>query len=238
MASFKLVWLFCLHFTLLERPASAHFIVNTPPPLGNNINNEDIAPCGGFTPSGSDTLTAFHVGGDAIDLTTLHAQSYFDFLGMLGDSLSSNWTFLIPTVEQYGLNGFCEPSVEVPASWAGSNGLLQIIQDSEDGVHYQCMHVNFVASVGSPNSACTNSSGVSAQFATDPNLATVDGQTTTAAATSAVPKTPSSATSSAQTSASTSPSKSAAVPTAMFETFWNWVLLIGFIVISIALLAS
>jgi hypothetical protein len=118
--------------------ASAHFIVNTPPPLGSNIDNEDVAPCGGFTPSSSDSLTNFHVGGDAIGVTTLHAQSNFAFLGLLGDSLpSSNWTFLIPTLQQYGLNGFCEPSITVPASWAGSSGLLQIIQDAEDGVHYQ-----------------------------------------------------------------------------------------------------
>ena len=141
MASLKLVSLLCLHVTLLAPLAWAHFVVNIPPPLGSNINNENIAPCGGFTPSSSDSLTNFHVGGDAIGVTTLHAQSYFAFLGMLGDPLSSpNWTVLIPTVEEYGLNGFCEPSIAVPASWAGSSGLLQIIQDAEDGVHYQVCH--------------------------------------------------------------------------------------------------
>ena len=95
MASFRLVPLLCLYITLLAPLASAHFIVNTPPPLGSNIDNEDIPPCGGFTPSSSDNLTDFHVGGDAIGLSTLHSQSYFAFLGMLGDSLSlSNWTCL------------------------------------------------------------------------------------------------------------------------------------------------
>jgi len=135
MTSFKLIALLSLASLRL---ASTHFVVNIPPPLGSNIDNEDVVPCGGFTPSNSDNLTDFHVGGDAIDLTTLHAQSFFEYRGMLGSSLSSpNWTQLIPTVEEYGLNGFCEPSITVPASWAGSSGLLQIVQDSEDGVHYQ-----------------------------------------------------------------------------------------------------
>jgi hypothetical protein len=117
---------------------SAHFIVNIPAPLGNNIENEDTAPCGGFTPSGSDERTNFHVGGDAIGITTLHAQSFLAYRGMLGSSLSSpNWTVLIPTLQQFGLNNFCEPSIRVPSSWVGQSGLLQIIQDAEDGVHYQ-----------------------------------------------------------------------------------------------------
>jgi hypothetical protein len=118
--------------------ASAHFVITIPPPLGDNINNEGSPPCGGFTPSASDNFTDFHVSGDAVDLTTLHPQSFFEYRGMVGTSLSpANWTPLIPTVEQYGLNGFCEPSIAVPAAWAGSPGLLQVVQDSEDGVHYQ-----------------------------------------------------------------------------------------------------
>lgn len=135
MASFQLISLLCL---ALAQLISAHFIVLTPPPLGTNIDNEDTAPCGGYTPSSSDTLTDFHVGGDAIGLDSLHPQSYFSFQGQLGISLSpANWTTLIPTIEQFGLSDFCEPSIAVPASWAGSSGLLQVIEDTEDGVHYQ-----------------------------------------------------------------------------------------------------
>jgi hypothetical protein len=135
MASFKFISLLSLALATL---GSAHFVVNSPPPLGNNIDNEGEAPCGGFTPGSSDKLTDFHVGGDVVSLTTLHAQAYFDYKGLLGSSLSAaNWTALIPTVIEYGLNSFCEPKLAVPASWAGSSGLLQIIQDAEDGIHYQ-----------------------------------------------------------------------------------------------------
>lgn len=135
MALTKLIPLLSL---ALARAASAHFIVNLPPPLGNNIDNEDTAPCGGFTPSSSDSAADFHVGGDAIGISSLHAQSFVAYRGTLGTSLSSaNWTALLPTLQQFGLNNFCEPGIAVPASWAGSRGLLQVIQDAEDGVHYQ-----------------------------------------------------------------------------------------------------
>ena len=118
--------------------ASAHFAITIPTPLGGNINSEGVAPCGGFAPSASDKVTDFHVAGDAVGLTTLHPQSFFEYRGMVGTSLSpATWTQVIPTVEQYGLNSFCEPSIAVPAAWAGSPGLLQVVQDSEDGVHYQ-----------------------------------------------------------------------------------------------------
>jgi hypothetical protein len=135
MAPFKL---FSFLSLALAPIASTHFIVNIPPPLGSNIDNESDAPCGGFTPSSSDKLANFHVGGDAVGVTSLHAQASFAFNGLLGDSLSSpNWTSLIPNVEEFGLNSFCEPGIAVPASWAGSSGLIQVIQDAEDGVHFQ-----------------------------------------------------------------------------------------------------
>jgi len=134
-SSFKLISLVGFAFAHLS---TAHFLVTTPPALGSNINNEDVAPCGGFTPSSSDTQTNFHVGGDAIGVSSLHAQAWFAYRGMLGTSLTTpNWTVLIPTVEEFGLNNFCQPSIAVPSTWAGSSGLLQIIQDAEDGVHYQ-----------------------------------------------------------------------------------------------------
>jgi hypothetical protein len=135
MPSSKLVTLLSLALAPL---VLAHFVVNTPPPFNTNIDNEDTAPCGGATPSSSDNGTDFHVDGDAIGITTLHAQSFLAYRGILGtDASSPNWTVLIPTIEEFGLNGFCEPSIAVPATWAGSSGLLQIIQDASDGVHYQ-----------------------------------------------------------------------------------------------------
>ncbi|KAH0848608.1 expression library immunization antigen 1 [Fonsecaea pedrosoi] len=188
---------------------ASHFIILTPPPLGNNINNEDQSPCGGFSPSSSDNITDFHVGGDAVGLTSLHAQSYFAYRALLGTSLSApNWTVLIPTVEEFGLNSFCQPALTIPPSWVGSAGLLQVVQDAEDGVHYQCMHVNFVAGTGTPQSACSNSSGVSAQYADDPTFDTMEGNGSSASPTPSSSQPSSSATQAASPSVS-----SAASPT-------------------------
>ena len=190
---------------LLTPLCAAHFIVNTPPALGggSNINAEDQAPCGGFSPSSSDdnNSAAFHVQGDAVGLTTLHAQSYMAFRGMPATDLArANWTVLWPTVEEFGLNGFCLPHITVPEDWAGKEGLLQVIQDAEDGVHYQvscphththslslsralkdsfsptpqCMPVKFVSGMGQAVSSCKNSSGVSAAFAQDSTLSGIE----------------------------------------------------------------
>ncbi|OAP62782.1 hypothetical protein AYL99_02009 [Fonsecaea erecta] len=231
----KLTSLFALVFLPL---CNSHFIILTPPPLGNNINNEDQSPCGGFNPSSSDNITDFHVGGDAIGLTTLHAQAYFAYRGLQGTSLSApNWTVLIPTVEEFGLNSFCQPAITAPASWAGSAGLLQVIQDAEDGVHYQCMHVNFVAGVGTPPSACSNSSGVSAQYADDPAFDTIEGSASPAPSSTQASTSPTQATSPSTSSASasaSSPTSASAAPPTMRLSFAEIWLLAGLLALMFA----
>ncbi len=122
--------------------SSAHFIVNVPPAIGGgkDVGAEDQSPCGGFSPSSADKPSEFHVGGDAISLTTLHPQSHLLYRGMKGTSLKdATWTSLWPVIEEFGLNNFCLPKVQVPSSWAGSEGLLQVVQNSEDGTHYQVL---------------------------------------------------------------------------------------------------
>jgi len=66
------------------------------------------------------------------------------------------------------------------------------------------MHVSFVAGVGATNPNCVNSSGVSAQFASDPTLSAALSATTTVQSISSTSAT------STSTSASATSSKSAA----------------------------
>lgn len=68
-------------------------------------------------------------------MTTLHPQSNFLFRATL-DQTATNWTVL-SLITEYGLGAFCEPALAVPAAWVGSQGLLQVVQNAEDGVHYQ-----------------------------------------------------------------------------------------------------
>lgn len=133
MAIFKL--LSQLLLALLLTPTSAHFTLNYPTTLGFDQNKEDESPCGGATISFANT-TAFYVSGDAIAVTTLHPQSNFLYRATNDESGKGNWSVLA-LIQEYGLGAFCEPALSVPAAWAGQLGLLQIVQNAEDGVHYQ-----------------------------------------------------------------------------------------------------
>ncbi|KAE8449633.1 hypothetical protein EG329_007963 [Mollisiaceae sp. DMI_Dod_QoI] len=132
MANLKMLFQF---FALFSASANAHFVLNYPDSLGFNQNTEDSSPCGGATLSFSNT-TAFHVSGDAIALTTLHPQSDFLYRATTDQTAAGNWTVL-SLIAEYGLGAFCEPGLSVPVSWVGQTGLLQIVQNAEDGIHYQ-----------------------------------------------------------------------------------------------------
>lgn len=135
MAShFELLLLFIV--SLLSTPSASHFVLQAPPSLGFDSNSEDDSPCGGPDLSFSNA-SDYHAGGDAVALTTLHPQSNFLFRGQLQGSAQNNWTNLLPVVQESGLGSFCESSVAVPPNWVGQTGVLQVIQDAEDGVHYQ-----------------------------------------------------------------------------------------------------
>jgi hypothetical protein len=121
---------------LLAGPSSPHFILSYPASLGFDANNENVSPCGGF-PISFSSATDYHVGGDSTALTTLHPQSNFLFRGTLDPTASGNWSNFLPVVGEYGLGAFCEASVAVPSSWVGSQGIIQVLQNAEDGVHYQ-----------------------------------------------------------------------------------------------------
>lgn len=82
-------------------------------------------------------LTPRRVDGSAIALTSVHPQATWLFRATLDQTASGNWTTLLPSIEQTGLGTFCEPSVSVPASWAGSKGVIGVVQDAPDGILYQ-----------------------------------------------------------------------------------------------------
>lgn len=122
---------------LLVHTSHGHFTINYPTPLGSDSNNEGIGPCGGFKFSDAPSVSEFHVGGDAIALVTTHPQANILFRATLDTTASENWSQLWPIVGQYGLGAYCQASVTVPAGWAGSNGIIQVIEDAVDGTLYQ-----------------------------------------------------------------------------------------------------
>lgn len=153
---------------------NAHFTLDYPVTIGFDDDKEGTGPCGSFTPDFTkNTVTDFHVDGDNIATNLLHPQGTWLIRGTLDETaMSNNWTQLFPENMQTGLGKFCEPAIAVPASWAGKKGILGIVVDAPDGLLYQCAAVNFVAGAASTKQAtCTNSSGVTASFTTDANLA-------------------------------------------------------------------
>lgn len=134
--------------------AAGHFVVVYPPSVGFDDAIEGNAPCGGFSVDFSkDNITDFHVDGDVLALVrrrpfiwkdhvltlqqSFHPQVTWLFRATLDQTASGNWTNLLPAVQQTGLNNFCEPAVKVPATFAGSKGVIGIAADSPDGILYQ-----------------------------------------------------------------------------------------------------
>jgi hypothetical protein len=118
--------------------STAHFLLNYPPTIGFNDALEGNAPCGSFTPDFStDTVTDFHVAGDSLAMTSIHPEATWLFRATLDITASGNWTILLPAVLQTGLGDYCERDVTVPASWAGSKGIIGVVQDAPDGILYQ-----------------------------------------------------------------------------------------------------
>jgi hypothetical protein len=140
VASGAFLDIFSIFLHLLSGTVNSHFILQYPNSLGFDANNEDSGPCGGFSVTFSNA-SDYHMGGESIALTTLHPQSNFLFRGTLGKIASGNWMNFLPVMGEYGLGSFCVASVAAPDAWAGSQGVIQVIQDAKDGIHYQVRNI-------------------------------------------------------------------------------------------------
>ena len=117
--------------------AAAHFELKYPKSIGFSDDQEDQAPCGGFTPDFSKTLVDFHVGGEALAMRLTHQQSNWLFRATTDEKAQSGWQQLFPIVMQSGLGDFCEPSVKAPESWVGKKGVVSVVSLAVDGLLYQ-----------------------------------------------------------------------------------------------------
>jgi hypothetical protein len=119
---------------LVATGANAHFNMKYPEPIGFEESRQDTGPCGGITPDFTkNTVTDFHVGGDAIAIVLSHPQANWLFRATLDQTGASNWTQAFPIVQQSGLGAFCEPAVAVPASFVGKKGIIGAVANAPDG---------------------------------------------------------------------------------------------------------
>jgi len=181
---------------------TCHFLLNYPATIGFDDDSEGMAPCGNFEVNfTTNNVTEFHVGGDSISLTSFHPQGNWLFRATLDTTATGNWTNLLPVVGEVGLGDFCESNLTVPESWAGSKGVISIIQDAADGLLYQCAAVNFVTGSIMPPAVCKNVTGLTAAFTSDAALSSVP-TTATASTTSSTASSSSSSSSTSKSSAS------------------------------------
>lgn len=143
--AFSTVYVLSLVATFAAQ-SHAHFLLNYPPTIGFDDDLEATAPCGSFSVNfAKDKVVDWHVGGDALAMTSIHPQATWLFRATLDQTASGNWTDLLPAVRQTGLGNYCETGVTAPASFAGSKGVIQVVQDAPDGILYQvsfCLDVN------------------------------------------------------------------------------------------------
>ncbi|KAM4057310.1 expression library immunization antigen 1 [Hirsutella rhossiliensis] len=156
--------------------SAAHFQMLYPESIGFEDDNEDKAPCGGFTPDfGSNKVVDFHVDGEALAMRLLHQQSNWLFRATTDQKADSGWQQMFPVVMQSGLGDFCEPRVTAPSDFVGKKGVVSVVSSAVDGLLYQCVAVNFVKGSAGPPSACKNTSSVKASFTNDAKLSALLG---------------------------------------------------------------
>jgi len=202
--------------------ASAHFILQYPNSLGFDDDNESNAPCGGFDVVFGSNDSSVPVDGFPVSSLSTHPAADWLFRATLDTKAPFNWTNMLPVVSETGLGQFCLPNLVTPATFAGKQGVVQVIQKGPDGVLYQCAAVNFVSGVNTTvSSSCTNVTGLTATLTNQNNF---DTSASSSASASSSP----SATSSG--SAAASSSSGLAAPTSVPQLMQGVVAVAGVVI--------
>lgn len=121
----------------------AHFLLNYPATFDFDEDKEGTAPCGGIDINFTGNVANVTVGAFSVALTSTHPQANWLYRFTTSTSEPFNWTNILPVVRQSGVGNFCLPSLSVPNSLIGKQGVIQVEQDAVDGSQYQvyCYHV-------------------------------------------------------------------------------------------------
>ena len=108
-----------------------------PPAAGFNEDKEPTSPCGGFTPTVKGSTPDVQVDRFAISIQNVHPVGEWSFRGTTSTEAPYDFTEIVPVVNTTGIGVFCLDSISVPSGWAGKSGVIQVIDNSPDGVLYQ-----------------------------------------------------------------------------------------------------
>ncbi len=129
-----------LSLSLTNVIIDAHFLLNYPSTIGFNDTTENLAPCGGF-PIVFNNMTAptpnITDGRFPIEPQSTHSQANWLFRATLSQHAPFSWSSLLPLVSEIGIGEFCVPDMSTPLDFAGCAGIVQAVQQSDDGVAYQ-----------------------------------------------------------------------------------------------------
>lgn len=117
--------------------SSAHFQILYPP-QGYEFSEEEqtTGPCGGPIPEVNGETVDVQVDQFAISVRSGHPKGAWSFSYTNSTSEPLNFTE-ISTLEVQGVGDFCLTSFSVPSELAGSSGIVQVVNNAEDGMLYQ-----------------------------------------------------------------------------------------------------
>ncbi|KAL9045277.1 MAG: hypothetical protein Q9214_001657 [Letrouitia sp. 1 TL-2023] len=157
-----------LQFFLLSSLAAlvaAHFTLDYPAVRGFDEEQLTQFPCGGQDEV-STSRTPWPLKGGHIQLTMEHDRVATQVLIGLGNDVGDAFnTVLVPTIQEEGFGKFCFGDIVIPASLGvkdGQNATIQVVTSGDPtGGLYNCADITFTSSE-TPNSECTNGTGVTA----------------------------------------------------------------------------
>jgi hypothetical protein len=122
---------------------TAHFILLWPPSAGFDDAKEATSPCGSFTPKINDSIPDIQVDRFAVSIKNVHPVGEWSFRGTTDTMAPYNFTEIVPLVNSTGIGDFCLDNMRVPSDWAGKSGIIQVVDNSPDGILYQVCISNY-----------------------------------------------------------------------------------------------
>jgi hypothetical protein len=131
------MWKQLLSTLLFTSLTTAHFILLWPPTAGFDDDKEPTFPCGSFTPKIDGNTPDVQVDRFSISIQNVHPVGEWSFRGTTDTKAPFNFTEIVPLVNTTGVGDFCLDYMKVPSDWAGKSGVIQVVDNSPDGILFQ-----------------------------------------------------------------------------------------------------
>lgn len=131
------MWRHVIAVLLFSTLTTAHFILLWPPNAGFNEDKEPTSPCGGFTPDVNSSATDVHVEKFAVSIQNVHPEGQWGFRATTDTEPPYNFVDIVPLVKTTAIGDFCLDEMRAPSNFAGKSGILQVVDNSPDGILYQ-----------------------------------------------------------------------------------------------------